>query len=92
MREATEVQATSQSVGAPTQTAPSFQSAPVPVQESRQEKEAPLTPAQREYLNSMRISWQQMLDGDGAPIEELLADLGVELTIDGETFTNDRGI
>ena len=89
MREATEIRATSQSVGAPTQTAPSFQSAPVPVQESRQEKEAPLTPAQREYLESMRISWQQMLDGDGAPIEELLAEFGVRLTDDGEDYTLD---
>ena len=89
MKQATKVQATSQSVGAPTQTAPSFQSAPVPVQESRQEKEAPLTPAQREYLDSMRISWQQMLDGDGAPIEELLAEFGVRLTDDGEDYTLD---
>ena len=89
MREATEIQATSQSVGAPTPTAPSFQSAPVPVQESRQEKEAPLTPAQREYLESMRISWQQMLDGDGAPIEELLAEFGLRLTDDGEDYTLD---
>ena len=36
-----------------------------------------LTPAQREYRESMRISWQQMLDGDGMSIEELLAELGI---------------
>ena len=37
----------------------------------------------------MRISWQQMLDGDGAPIEELLAEFGVRLTDDGEDYTLD---
>ena len=55
-------------------------SSPLPsaVQEPSRQEYAELTAAQREYIDSMRVSVEQMKEGDTRPLSELLKELGVE--------------
>ena len=55
-------------------------SSPLPsaLQNQSRQDFAELTAAQREYLASMRVSVEQMKEGDTRPLSELLKELGVE--------------